>query len=769
MPEQEQELKRDLGLASVVAISMGAMIGSGIFILPGLAMAEAGPAVILAFVLAAVLVLPAAVSIAELGTAMPEAGGDYIFIERGMGPGAGTVAGLGTWLMLMFKGALALVGGMAYVVAVRPLPTYEFGLPFAAPYVGSAITLPGMEMLAVTVGVILIAINIFGVKQTGGIQTVMVIIMLFILAAFVAFSLPNIETEGYEGFFDEGTVGLLGATAMVLISYGGVTKVAAVSEEIEDPGRNLPLGLLLSLGITTVLYALIVAVLVGVVEPDLLAGSETPMVDAVEPFFGFAGVVLIVLAAMLALISTANAGILTASRYPFALSRDDLLPEFFGSVNDRLHTPVVAILITGGAMLVIILTLPVEEIAKTAGAFQIVVYVLVNIALVAFRVRDPVWYEPDFRSPAYPWVQIFGVVGGVGILTQMDTLPLIGGVGIVVLGFAWYLVYGRKQVEREGILREAVATGIEKEQKDRPYRVVVPVARPEEERGLLQMAASSASRHVDAEIVAVNVLTVPYQTSLSQEVAFEEERLERQRELLEKAREITEELGVGLRTHAVVAHDVSDAVLDIVNDEQADEIVMGWHGRRKLRENVLGSNIDPIVEKAPCEIRLVKQRNDEIGDAAVFVGGGPHAPVAVEHAAYSVRAEEGATLTLVNVQERDDDDETEDDELVERGQRLIEESAEEAGLEPDEYEAEVMVADDAEETLLATADRFDTVYVGATRLSVVERTVFGTLPEKIGENASGTVVIVRGEGGAPRSIRQSIINRLRQETSQGQV
>lgn len=88
MPE---ELERDLGLASVVAISMGAMIGSGIFILPGLATAEAGPAVILAFVIAAVLVLPAAVSSAELGTAMPEAGGDYIFIERGMGPGAGTI------------------------------------------------------------------------------------------------------------------------------------------------------------------------------------------------------------------------------------------------------------------------------------------------------------------------------------------------------------------------------------------------------------------------------------------------------------------------------------------------------------------------------------------------------------------------------------------------------------------------------------------------------------------------------------------------------
>ncbi len=758
MPAGDQELQRDLGLVSVVAISVGAMIGSGIFILPGLAMAEAGPAVVLAFVFAAVLVLPAALSIAELGTAMPEAGGDYIFIERGMGPAAGTIAGLGTWLMLMFKGALALVGGMFYVIAVRPLPTFELALPATLPYVGSVVTLPGAEALALTVGVVLIAVNVFGVKQTGGLQTVMVAIMLVIMAAFVAASAGNIETEQYGGFFDEGAVGLVAATAMVLISYGGVTKVAAVSEEIENPSRNLPLGLMISLAFTTALYALIVAVLVGVVEPQQLAGTETPMVDAVEPFFGVVGVVAIVLAAMLALISTANAGILTASRYPFALSRDNLLPEAFAHVDRRVHTPVLAILVTGGAMLFIILSLPVEEIAKTAGAFQIVVYVLVCLALMAFRTRDPEYYDPDWRSPAYPYVQMFGVVAGVGILTQMDTLPLIGGVGIVVLGFIWYLVYGRPRVDRRGMLKDAVAETIQKEDREKPYRVVVPVADPEDSSMLLRMAAASASKHDDSEIVAVNVIEVPDQTSLSQELEFEEERVEGQQALLDEVQEVTRGLGVGVRTHAVVAHDVGDTVLSIVREEDADEVVMGWKGGWTRREHLIGAKLDPVIERAPCEVTLVKRRKTEIGDVAAFVGSAANATKAVERAADFTRASDAESLTLVNVQSVGDDESEED--AVERGRELVERQVEAADVDV-EYEIEVEVSEYLEDRLVAKSREFDTVCMGLTGAGSLRRVFLGSLGEYVGRRSSATVALVRGEEGVNISLMHAVADRLK--------
>ena len=764
-----EELERDLGLVSVVAISMGAMIGSGIFILPGLAMAEAGPAVILAFVIAGLLVLPAAVSIAELGTAMPEAGGDYIFIERGMGPGAGTIAGLGTWLMLMFKGALALVGGMLYLGPifdragvdvsgrlVGPVPVEVTTLNFTY-----AFEITQLELLAVVIGILLISVNVVGVKQTGGLQKVLVLVMLFILGGFVALTLGNIEGGSYDDFFAEGTIGLLAATAMVLISYGGVTKVAAVAEEIENPGRNLPLGLLLSLGLTTALYALIVFVLVGTVDAVTLEGSEVPMADGVEPFFGFVGVVLIVIAAMFALISTANAGILTASRYPFALSRDNLLPERFAAVSERFRTPVIAILITGGAMLVIILALPVEEIAKTAGAFQIVVYILVCLSLIAFRRRDPDWYDPEFESPLYPWIQWFGVFAGLGILTQMDTLPLIGGVGIVVLGGLWYWFYGRPRVERTGLVGEAMIDAVEPDEEpggETPFRIVVPVASLERERGLLRIAAASAARAEEAELVAMNVIPVPDQTSLAQEVEYEQERIQRQQALLDEAVDIARELGIGLRTRALVGRDVGETILHVAEEEHADGIVMGWSGTRKRRERVLGSNIDRVIERASCEVTLVRERRESVGDTVVFVGGGPHSSAAAEKAAALVRAEDGASLTLVNVQtSREGADPS---EAEKRGRTLVDETALTAGIDADEYETRVVVADDVDSTLVSIAQEYDTTCLGASHASSVERVLGGTIPDTIGEEVSGTIVLVRSGGLMHRSLRSAVVQRL---------
>jgi len=721
--KEKHVLERGLGLTSIIAISMGAMIGSGIFILPGLAMAEAGPAVIFAFILAGLLVFPAAVSIAELGTAMPEAGGDYVFIERGLGPGAGTIAGLGTWLMLMFKGALALVGGMFYLAAIM--------------------SLPGVETVAVIIGTILIIVNIIGVKQTGGLQVIMVIVMIIILALFVSVSLLNVESTHFHPFFDGGMSGLISATVMVLISYGGVTKVAAVAEEIDNPGRNLPLGLMLSLIVTTVLYALIVYVLVGLVDGETLSGSNVPMVDAVEPYFGQIGIVLIVVAAMLALISTANAGILTASRYPFALSRDKLIPDFFAHVSKRFHTPVTAIVITGGAMLLIILLLPVEEIAKTAGSFQIVVYILVNVALIAFRVQKPAWYKPEYKSPAYPWVQIFGIVSGVFILSQMDTLPLIGGIGILILGTAWYLFYGRKRVESKSIIGQAIVEKMESERKDKPYKIIVPVANPANQRQILRIAAASASAYENAEIIALNVIVLPDQTSLAQGVEFEKERIERHENLVDEVEKAAKDLNIGIRSKVIVGREVSDVVLNLIKKEIADEVIVGWKGKRKRRHYILGSIIDPIVKRAPCKVTLVKQRTEKIGNIAVFVGTGPHTNAAVKRAYDLANSEKETSLTLINLQE----DSESDDGLApeERAKALLSKVIEDSGVNENEIKTKIIVTDNIKEKLIAEGDKYDTTCLGATRSSKLEQALFGSFPELVGEKVHGNVIIVRGE------------------------
>lgn len=730
---EKHTLERELGLTSIIAISMGAMIGSGIFILPGLAMAEAGPAVILAFVIAGILVFPAALSIAELGTAMPEAGGDYIFIERGLGPAAGTVAGLGTWLMLMFKGALALVGGMFYLEAI--------------------FVLPPVETVAVIIGTILILVNVFGVKQTGGLQSIMVVVMVVILSLFVLVSLMNVESNQFFPFFDGGFTGLMTATVMVLISYGGVTKVAAVAEEIKNPDRNLPLGLMLSLIVTTILYALIVFVLVGIIDGEELAGSNIPMVDAVEPFFGYIGVVLIVLAAMLALISTANAGILTASRYPFALSRDKLIPEFFAHISTRFNTPITAILVTGGAMLIIILLLPVEDIAKTAGSFQIVVYILVNVTIIAFRVRKPLWYQPKFKSPAYPYVQLFGILSGLYLLTQMELLPLVGGVGIFIFGILWYYSYGRKRMdtERSSIIRETISTSYEYEPStDQPYRIIVPIANPNSQGNLLRLVASIANSRENAEVIVVNIDLVPDQTALAQELQFNPERVKKQDELVAAIRSAAKELDFNLETRALIGRNVSNIVLNMIENERADEVILGWKGRRKKKKFVLGSNIDPIVKNAPCKVALIKPFSQKIGDTVVFIGTGPHSITALKRAVVLTRDEPDSSLTLVNIQNRNQN--MSEEKIRMNGEFLLRQVIYDSDIGDIDFKQEVVLAEDPRKEMLKKANRYDTVLIGASRSSGIERALFGNFPEYLGENAQANVIIIRGRERSFRSV-----------------
>ncbi len=661
-----KDLERDLGLFAVIAISMGAMIGSGIFILPGIAMAEAGPAVILAFVIAAVLVVPAAVSIAEMGTAMPEAGGDYVFIERGMGPAVGTVAGLGTWLMLMLKGSLALYGGMFYINFIYQLPTWEVAIPVTE----LALTVPGVRALGVTFAIVLIAVNLVGVKQTGGLQLIMVIIMLVILSAFVAGSIIRVEGGNYQPFFSEGFDGVLGATALVLVSYAGVTKVAAVAEEIENPGRNLPLGLLISLIATSFLYALLVFVLVGVVEGEQLADSNEPMALATDILFGetvipilgtelaIGGltVAAIVLSALLALVSTANAGILTASRYPLALSRDNLFLEQFEYIHPRFATPFVAILTTGAIIIAVVATLPVEEIAKMAGAFQILVYILVCGALIAFRERDLEWYDPDFVTPGYPWVQLFGILSGIFIITQMELIPIVGAIGISIFGVVWYHVYAKDRVEREGVAvglarRETGKqfvrdTESQLERTEDRYEVLIPLRRDvsrEQEDALLRLAAPLVRRH-DGRIRVVRFDEVPDQVPLdsaAQELSAADVEFERRTDALVEGLDVPVEVG------EIVSHDTRHAVVNFADRIGADLILARQEATSRLG-TLFGRDTDWIMDHAPCDVVFIQhEQTVDLEEIAIVTDRSPfNDPLKVE-LANTIAAEHGAHLRFL--------------------------------------------------------------------------------------------------------------------------
>jgi len=627
-----KDLERDLGLWSVLAISIGAMVGSGIFILPALAMKMAGPAVVLAYLLAGLLVLPAALSKSEMATAMPEAGGTYVYIERGMGPMLGTIAGIGTWFSLSFKGALALIGGAPYIILLFDLPVTPVALGIAT---------------------LLIVVNLVGAKQTGRLQVLIVTVMLAAMAWFLAGSGGAVQQSSFSGTFDDGIGGLLAATGFVYVSYAGVTKVASVAEEIENPDRVIPIGMLGSLAFTTLLYVLVVTVIVGAAPGDV-TGSNTPVADVAEATMAEVGVVAVVLAAILALISTANAGLLSSSRYPFAMSRDDLAPPSLSRVSDRFDTPTTAITLTGAVMLVLIAFVPIDDIAKLGSAFKIIVFVLVNVALVAFRESDVEDYDPSFRDPLYPFSQAFGIVGGLVLLTFMGPVPLVGAVVFVLAGLLWYLVYARKRVRRDGVARDELRRRVGERAVEETrsavdeaaggHAVVVGVTEatePATEATLVRIGGAIAEAR-GSTVDVVRFDSVPDQLPLG---SAAETKSRGDREFEARMAALDEEIGAPMAYGEIVSHDVRHAVVNYADHHDADLIVLE-DGEGGVGSVLFDDDDEWVAGHAPCDVLVV---NDVAPVApsriALVTDSGPFDPFKVE-IANALAAEVGASLQL---------------------------------------------------------------------------------------------------------------------------
>jgi amino acid transporter/mannitol/fructose-specific phosphotransferase system IIA component (Ntr-type) len=442
MPDTGKRLKKNLGLFDVYAISTGAMFSSGFFLLPGLAAAKAGPAVVLAYLLAGILILPSMFSKAELSTALPKAGGTYYFLDRSLGPMLGTIGGLGTYLALTLKTAFALIGIGAYASLFVDLP---------------------IKPVAVALTVAFVAINIVGAKESSGLQRVLVVILLTVLAFFLAqgihelaFDQPLAESRSqFSPFMPFGVSGLLSTIGFVFVSYAGLTKVASVAEEIKNPERNIPLGMILSLVSTTFVYVAGVAIMVAVLDPVAFRGDLTPVATAAAIFFdwlpGQAGILLIVIAALAAFASTGNAGVMSASRYPLAMARDRLVPDALSRLG-RFQTPTPAIIATGVLMVFFILVLNEEGIAKLASAFQLFIFALVNLAVIVMRESRIPSYDPGYRSPWYPWMQIAGIFISVVLIGYMGWIAVLFTVGVIAICLVWYYRYARHRVERDGAI-----------------------------------------------------------------------------------------------------------------------------------------------------------------------------------------------------------------------------------------------------------------------------------------------------------------------------
>jgi len=513
--DDSKKLKNQLGAFDVFAIATGAMFSSGLFLLPGIAAGETGPSVFLAYLVSGFLVLPTMLSKAELATAFPRAGGTYYIIDRTLGPLMGSIGGFGSWFSLVFKSAFALIGMGAYI-------SIFFEVPIT----------PVAIILAIAFG----ALNIFGAKETSRLQNILVITLISIMAFYLVqgfahlFSLGflDVHKKQFTPFFTNGMQGFLGTVGMVFVSYAGLTKVVSVAEEVEDPDRNIPRGMFLSIFTAIVVYVGGVYLMTAVLEPSAFREDLTPVATAGEVFLswlpGDVGLILVVIAAIAAFASTGNAGIMSASRFPLAMARDKLVHPLLSKIG-RFNTPTISIIATTGMMIFLLLVFNVEEVAKLASAFKLLLFGLLNLAVVVMRESQIQEYDPGYVSPFYPWIQVIGMLTSGVLIFEMGMVSIVFTAAITILSVAWYYYYAYGKIDRQGAifhvherLGQYKDRGLENEMRhimkekglrdEDPYEIVVSKAAVLDVKsadinykGIVQKACTDLSTklHVDEE------------------------------------------------------------------------------------------------------------------------------------------------------------------------------------------------------------------------------------------------------------------------------
>ncbi len=747
-----ENLRRELGFWSALTIGAGTMIGAGIFLLSGIAISMAGPAAIFSYLMAGVVCLITAASAAELATGMPTSGGDYFFVSRSLGPPFGAISGIGIWLSLTFAIAFYLIGVGEYLSEFLPI----------APIWG-----------AVAAGLLLTALNIIGAKESGGTQVVVVLTLLVILGIYTIGGFFTMDADNLDPFFPNGLPPVFAATALVFISFLGFVKIAAVSEEIKDPSKNLPRALIGSVALVTVLYVLIVLVTSGMFTQSEIEATHTPLTVAAGRMFGPIGAAVMVFAGLLATASSANASIMAASRINLAMARDHMIPQWLNEIHPKRLTPYRAILVTGVLALLLLAVDNLETLAEIASVLQLYSYAALNIGCIVLRVADPDWYRPTFRVPGTPFLQIIAALGCLTIILLSGLVAQAVILGLIGISLLFYFSWSRRRVDIEyglGLFREKVSAdgwrvlvaapakyapavvaeltpAVRLIDPAAPRRAVVALANPQHAADLLRMGRFLATGEKEGgALFGVHLIKIPVQTPLNEARERFAERPLLARTIAEVAEKTNGDGGMdnGGRPLAEttiepvidVAHDVFGSLVNETTARHADQLLVGWQGDFSV-SRIYNSSIQRVISSTPADVAVLKDRGLQQIDAILLPwGGGPHAQLGLE---YAVRIGEatGAAIHMLRIVPPGVDCAAESENVKKAVARI-------AGTY-DRIHYHVQESDNLMETMQSFLDSsvYDLVIIGASHEWRIRSFLFGSIPDVVADYANCSVLMVR--------------------------
>ncbi len=727
----EVRLSREMRLIDITMIGVGAMIGAGIFVLTGIAAGVAGPALILVFLLNGIVALLTAMAYAELGSAFHDAGGGYLWVKTSLPDPSGFLSGWMSWFAHAVACSLYALGFGAYFrLVLRSLGVPEFQLGF--------MTLE--KWLAVIACGVFSYINLRGASETGKAGNVVTVGKIVIIGGFIAMGLWIMTLRpgwrlAFTPFLEHGWNSVLVAMGLTFIAFEGYEIIAQTSEEVENPKRNVPRAMFLSLLIVVPIYLLVALVAVGaVVAPQGLRVTdylgrekELALVTAANQFVRGGGIVLLV-GGLLSTLSALNATIYSSSRVAFAMARDANLPQLLGRVHKRRATPHVAILFSAMIIIGMAVALPIEEVAAATDVMFLLLFVQVNLALIQLRKSRPE-LDRGFKVPLVPLIPLVAIgtmlVLAVFLFMRYPTAMIAAGVWITV-GAGVYYGYSRKR-EAAFVERKEWMERIERKE----YRVLVAVSSPRTMGSLMEAGIAIARRH-NGELIVMTVAEVP-----EGETLMAGRRLVRQAEpLLDKAVHYARERDITAYPVVKIARRVSHGIMETAREEECNFLVIGQPKTQSLLERIFATTVERVFQDAPCQVGVVYGAlgSEDVRGIVVPVTGGKNSRLAAALALAFAERFDVPIRALTVIQRgtaQGEAEKLEADAL---------ETLKAAGLE---VPLDVLSRRDTDRGLAATMRRGDLIVIGAPSMGPMVAILGGTVPAAIVNRGLNPVVVVR--------------------------
>ncbi|TLX92487.1 MAG: amino acid permease [Thaumarchaeota archaeon] len=713
------QLVRSLGLLDILMVGVAAMIGGSIYVLTGPAIGLAGSAVIVAFIINAIITLFTAMAYAELGSAMPEAGGGYLWVREGLPRPNAFISGWMAWFAHIIAGSLYAVSFASFLTGLLEMMNLSHDLVLLN-------IIPLDKFIAVISIAVFTYINIKGTSETGKTGDIVTIIQLGLIFILIAAGLwvmsgnPNWKMN-FSNFAPMGIGGVVAAMGLTFIAFEGYEVIVQTGEEVKNPRRNIPRAIFISLGAVVIVYCLIAFVSIGAIFPAGIESwkfigesGELGIMKAAELLAPY-GAFIVLAGGLISTLAALNATTFSSARVAFAMGRNYNMPYQLSAIHKKNKTPYVAILISGIIMAIMAYGLPLGQIAVAAGVIFLLLFTQVNMAVITIRRIYGDKLEYGFKTPFFPVIPIIGIFLKLGLaIFLLFTQPLSWAITVVwvVIGFLVYRMYTfRKEIDHYAPI---VTSEGDLERKD--YRILIPYT-PEDPDRLLKYAIRVAKENF-GEINVLRVITVPKQTPLSAGTGYAETA----RKSFEPLDKIMDKENILNHYLVRISHDASEAILATVEEQKIDLLITDFETFRNSKkiQTILTCDVLAILSEGNEEFTFEPTRTSRRGfgqkNLVVLYDGGDHSDLVLKATSWLERSGQFKINVLYVNTKKDDEQE----KIVSITDILKQkEYLEQVGIEFNEInlsDSDMRFSNEAADTILSSLSNFqpDVIITGAS-------------------------------------------------------